>query len=111
GPCVARRASRRHSRRGPSFQSRQSGRLQRGARRIPLSGVSAMQSRVGVIVGSLRKGAHTRMLARALPELTPASLQLVDIAIGELPLYNFDLETQTPPPAWTTFRNAVKATD
>jgi chromate reductase, NAD(P)H dehydrogenase (quinone) len=70
-----------------------------------------MQSRVGVIVGSLRKGAHTRMLARALPELTPASLQLVDIAIGDLPLYNFDLETQTPPPAWTTFRNAVKATD
>ena len=45
-----------------------------------------MQSRVGLIVGSLRKGAHTRMLARALPELTPPSLQLVDIGIGELPL-------------------------
>ena len=53
-----------------------------------------MQSRVGVIVGSLRKGAHTRMLARALPELTPPSLQLVDIGIGELPLYNYDLETR-----------------
>lgn len=70
-----------------------------------------MQSRVGVIVGSLRKGAHTRMLARALPELTPPSLQLVDIAIGDLPLYNYDLETKTPPPAWTTFRTAVKASD
>ncbi len=70
-----------------------------------------MQSRVGVIVGSLRKGAHTRMLARALPELTPPSLQLVDIAIGDLPLYNFDLETETPPPAWTAFRTAVKASD
>ena len=70
-----------------------------------------MQSRVGVIVGSLRKGAHTRMLARALPELTPPSLQLIDIAIGDLPLYNYDLETKTPPPAWTTFRTAVKATD
>ena len=66
-----------------------------------------MQSRVGVIVGSLRKGAHTRMLARALPELTPPSLQLVDIGIGELPLYNYDLETKTPPPAWTAFRTAV----
>ncbi len=52
-----------------------------------------MQSRVGVIVGSLRKGAYTRMLARALPELTPPSLQLVDIGIGDLPLYNYDLET------------------
>jgi len=70
-----------------------------------------MQSKVGVIVGSLRKGAYTRMLARALPELTPPSLQLVDIGIGALPLYNFDLETDRPPPAWTTFRTAIKATD
>jgi chromate reductase len=68
-----------------------------------------MQSRVGVIVGSLRSGAHTRMLARTLPELTPPSLQLVDVAIGELPLYNYDLETKTPPPAWTAFRTAVKS--
>ena len=70
-----------------------------------------MQSRVGVIVGSLRKAAYTRMLARALPELTPPSLQLVDIGIGDLPLYNYDLETDQPPPAWTAFRAAVKATD
>jgi chromate reductase len=70
-----------------------------------------MQSRVGVIVGSLRKGAYTRMLARALPELTPQSLQLVEIGIGELPLYNYDLETDKPPPAWTAFRTAVKSTD
>ncbi len=70
-----------------------------------------MQSRVGVIVGSLRKGAYTRMLARALPELTPQSLQLVEIGIGDLPLYNYDLETDNPPPAWTAFRAAVKSTD
>jgi chromate reductase, NAD(P)H dehydrogenase (quinone) len=70
-----------------------------------------MQSRVGVIVGSLRKGAYSRMLARALPGLTPSSLQLVDIGIGDLPLYNYDLETDQPPPAWTAFRNAVKSTD
>jgi chromate reductase len=70
-----------------------------------------MQSRVGVIVGSLRKGAYTRMLARALPELTPQSLQLVEIGIADLPLYNYDLETDNPPPAWTTFRAAVKSTD
>lgn len=68
-----------------------------------------MQSRVGVIVGSLRKGAYTRMLARALPELAPKSMQLVDIPLGELPLYNQDLETDTPPQAWTTFRQAVMA--
>lgn len=69
-----------------------------------------MPNKVGVIVGSLRKGAYSRMLARALPQLTPSSLQLVDISI-DLPLYNYDLETDQPPPAWTTFRNAVKAVD
>ena len=70
-----------------------------------------MQSRVGVIVGSLRAQAYTRLLARALPELSPPSLQLVDIGIGDLPLYNYDLETDAPPPAWTVFRKAVKSTD
>lgn len=70
-----------------------------------------MQSRVGVIIGSLRKAAYSRMLADALPELTPPSLQLVEIGIGDLPLYNYDLETDKPPPAWTAFRTAVKSTD
>jgi chromate reductase, NAD(P)H dehydrogenase (quinone) len=65
--------------------------------------------RVGVIVGSLRTGAYTRMLARALPDLAPSSLHLEEIEIGELPLYNQDLETATPPPQWTQFRQRVLA--
>jgi len=70
-----------------------------------------MQSKVGVIVGSLRKTAFTRLMARALPELTPPSLKLTEIEIGHLPLYNQDLETESPPPAWTTFRSEVKGCD
>jgi chromate reductase, NAD(P)H dehydrogenase (quinone) len=70
-----------------------------------------MQKNVGVIVGSLRAGAYTRMLARALPEVSPAGLNLQEIGVGELPLYNQDLETQTPPPAWTRFRQQVLASD
>lgn len=66
---------------------------------------------VGYIVGSLRKGAYTRMLSRALPDIAPSSFKLTEIGIGELPLYNQDLETDTPPPAWTTFRNRVKSSD
>jgi chromate reductase, NAD(P)H dehydrogenase (quinone) len=69
-----------------------------------------MQSNIGVIVGSLRKDAYSRWLSRALPELAPASLRLVDIAI-DLPLYNADLETADPPAAWTTFRKEVMACD
>jgi chromate reductase, NAD(P)H dehydrogenase (quinone) len=70
-----------------------------------------MLSKVGVIVGSLRKGAFTRMMARALPELTPPSLKLTPIEIGALPLYNQDLETESPPSTWTAFRSEVIACD
>jgi chromate reductase, NAD(P)H dehydrogenase (quinone) len=70
-----------------------------------------MQSKVGVIVGSLRKEAFTRLMAHALPELAPPSLSLAEIEIGALPLYNQDLETESPPPAWTAFRSQVKACD
>jgi chromate reductase, NAD(P)H dehydrogenase (quinone) len=70
-----------------------------------------MQHRIGVIVGSLRQGAYSRMLARALPELAPKSMQFTDIGIGELPHYNQDLETDSPPPAWTAFRKALQACD
>lgn len=66
---------------------------------------------IGYIVGSLRKGAYTRMLSRALGDIAPSSFKLTEIGIGELPLYNQDLETDAPPPAWTTFRNQVKSSD
>jgi len=66
---------------------------------------------IGLIVGSLRKGAYTRMLGEAAKGLAPSSWTIRDIGIGDLPLYNMDLETDTPPPAWTTFRKAVAGSD
>lgn len=66
---------------------------------------------VGVIVGSLRKDAYTRLMASALPELAPPSLRLFDIQIGDLPLYNEDLETANAPAQWTRFRQQVKSAD
>jgi chromate reductase len=68
-------------------------------------------AKVAVIVGSLRKGAFTRMMARALPELAPPSLQLFEIEIGDLPLYNEDLETASAPAQWTRFRQQVQRAD
>jgi chromate reductase len=69
-----------------------------------------MTTDVGVIAGSLRKGAYSRLLANAVAELAPKSWRLSHIGIGELPLYNQDLETANPPPAWTTFRSEVGRT-
>jgi len=67
-------------------------------------------AKVGLIVGSLRKGAFTRLMAHALPELAPPSLQFFDIDIGDLPLYNEDLES-SPPAQWTRFRQQVVSAD
>jgi chromate reductase len=66
---------------------------------------------VGVIVGSLRQGAYSRMLARALREAAPSTLRFAEIEIGRLPLYNQDLETATPPAEWVEFRKSVMASD
>ena len=63
---------------------------------------------VAVLVGSLRKGSFTRMAARALAEVAPASLALDIVEIGDLALYNQDLDTAEPPAPWVAFRQRIK---
>jgi chromate reductase len=65
---------------------------------------------VAVFVGSLRKDSFNRKVAHALMALAPAALQLEIVEIGQLPFYNQDLE-DTPPEAWTAFRQRVRAAD
>jgi chromate reductase len=65
---------------------------------------------VAVIVGSLRKGSINRQVANALVGLAPANLQLSIVEIGQLPLYNQDLD-EDPPAEWAAFRARVKACD
>jgi chromate reductase, NAD(P)H dehydrogenase (quinone) len=66
---------------------------------------------VCVLVGSLRKASLNRMLANALIWLAPSSLKLDIVEIGQLPLYNEDLDTAAPPLPWTAFRQRIKAAD
>jgi chromate reductase len=66
---------------------------------------------IALIVGSLRQGAYTRLVAQALIELAPPALQLNEVGIGELPFYNQDLETETPPVQWRTFRDHIRKSD
>lgn len=68
----------------------------------------AEQIDVAVLVGSLRREGFSNKLAQALIALAPERLAAHVVAIGELPLYCEDLET-SPPPAWRTFRDAVRA--
>jgi chromate reductase, NAD(P)H dehydrogenase (quinone) len=63
---------------------------------------------VAVFVGSLRKESINRKLALALAGLAPPPLKLTIVEIGQLPLYNQDLD-ENPPQTYTDFRTRVKA--
>lgn len=69
-----------------------------------------MARTVAVLVGSLRKESLTRKIANALIDIAPEGLSLKIVEIGDLPLYNEDLE-KDPPAAWTRFRDEVRPVD
>jgi chromate reductase, NAD(P)H dehydrogenase (quinone) len=69
----------------------------------------AAKRNVAVIVGSLRKGSYNRMVAKALCGLAPG-LDCEIVEIGQLPLYNQDLDDE-PPREWVDFRDRIRAAD
>ena len=68
------------------------------------------QSNVAVLVGSVREGSLNRKVARALAALAPQSLRLEDVPIGELALYNQELEAN-PPAGWVELKGRIAAAD
>ncbi|HHF7373906.1 NADPH-dependent FMN reductase [Legionella bozemanae] len=68
-----------------------------------------MSKKIAVIVGSLRKESYNRKMAKVLISLAPKSLNLQIVEIGDLPLYNQDLDDENRPPApWVQFREQMK---
>jgi len=67
--------------------------------------------KIAVLVGSLRKESFTRRVAQSMIELAPEGFELSIVELRDLPLYNEDDETATPPAAFTVFREAIKAAD
>jgi chromate reductase, NAD(P)H dehydrogenase (quinone) len=65
--------------------------------------------KVGVIVGSIRKGSYTRMVAKSLCGLNP-DLQCEILEIAQVSTYNQDLE-ESPPRDWVEFRDRIRACD
>jgi chromate reductase, NAD(P)H dehydrogenase (quinone) len=65
---------------------------------------------VAVFVGSLRKESYTRKLANALAKIAPPSLKLEMVEIGNLPLYNQDLDGN-PPADWVALKDRIKRAD
>src|SRR4029079_12783558 len=69
-----------------------------------------MAYKIAIIVGSLREGSINRKVARSICSLRNDNLDCSMIEIGDLPLYNQDLDSN-PPPQWTRFREQVAAAD
>ena len=67
-------------------------------------------AKVAVLVGSLRKGSYSRMIAKAMCGLAEG-MDCTIVEIGALPLYDPDLEEPKPPAEWTAFREAIRRAD
>lgn len=70
-----------------------------------------MTRKIAVLLGSLRANSNSERLARAIAAEAPAGYAFDIVPIGDLPLYNPDIDTATPPAAWTAFRDRVKSAD
>ena len=69
-----------------------------------------MAYKIAIIVGSLRKDSLNRKVERSICALRNYNLDCSMMEIGDLPLYNQDLDTN-PPEQWTRFRQQVGAAD
>jgi len=68
--------------------------------------------KIGILVGSLRKESFSRKLAKILMAMAPTTFEIEEVDIGELAMYNQDFDDEnTPPAAWTAFREGMKTFD
>ncbi|NLE20330.1 MAG: NAD(P)H-dependent oxidoreductase [Clostridiales bacterium] len=71
-----------------------------------------MPKKVGILVGSLRKGSFTRQVAKAASKLFPKDVEVTFLEIGHLPLFNQDYDDENrAPESYTAFRKEVAGLD
>lgn len=63
------------------------------------------------IPGSLRKGSFNRALIRAAQDLAPDGVEIELYDLGEIPLYNGDVEAQGVPAPVQDFANRIRTAD
>ncbi|WP_338470560.1 NAD(P)H-dependent oxidoreductase [Niallia sp. XMNu-256] len=68
-------------------------------------------TKVGIISGSLRKESVSTKIGKSVAKLFPAGYEAEIIEIGNLPLYNEDIDQDNPPAEYTAFRNKLKEMD
>ncbi len=68
------------------------------------------KKKIAVLIGSLRKDSFNKKVAAELIKMAPKSLELEIVEIGHLPLYNEDLENNTPK-EYVAYREKLKGMD
>ncbi len=63
------------------------------------------------IAGSLRRGSFNRGLIRAAVAVAPSGTEVIPYDIGDIPLFNADVETEGDPPAVSDFKRAIAEAD
>jgi chromate reductase, NAD(P)H dehydrogenase (quinone) len=77
-----------------------------------MKGCTVRMTKIGMLVGSLRKESLSRKLAASVKQFFPEGYQAEFIEIGKLPLYNQDLDDENNvPEEYTVFRNKIKEMD
>ncbi len=66
--------------------------------------------KIAVVVGSLRKDSFNKKLAQAIGKLAAGKMEFNFVEIGDLPLFNQDLEANVPASV-TKLRQEIKAAD
>ena len=66
--------------------------------------------KIAILVGSLRKDSLNRKVGKSICAFAGDMLDCEIVEIGDLPLYNQDLDAN-PPEAWTRFRQKIAAAD
>jgi chromate reductase len=67
---------------------------------------------IGILVGSLRRESFNQKIARAIAPMLEEQFTTCFIELQNLTIYNQDFDDDgNPPPAWTTFREEMKAVD
>jgi len=71
-----------------------------------------MSPKIAILVGSLRRDANSKRLAKAFTALFPKDYQIFIPEIGQLPLYNQDFDgTPDEPKSYAPFREQISSSD
>lgn len=70
-----------------------------------------MSKKIGILVGSLRRESFNKKIAENLVQLLDKKYSYEFVQIGDLPLYNEDIDHDNPPKVYSTFRDKLSSCD